>query len=135
MTKVGILRGWRVSLCVSVWGRGGGEVGDIRADIVLLRDGGGSVDVDFGEGDFSGGGVLAGEGFEDGRDDFARAAPGCVDCRGLEARRKEVGEGGVQSITTIVFLLARVESWEGVVRTTYFDMAAAVVVVMVVRRR
>jgi hypothetical protein len=81
----------------------------------------GGVDIDLAKGGFAGRGMFCGEGFEDGRDDFAGTAPGCVDCAGgLAGGWSTRGREGVQSITTTLFLEARVLSCEGVVMCVYF---------------
>jgi len=88
---------------------------EIRSNTVFCRYGLRSIYIAFYEGDFSGGGMFCGQCFEDGGDDFAGAAPSCVDLGVLVRERRRWEEGGgegvkVQSITTTEFLLASPES-------------------------
>lgn len=53
---------------------------DTRSDAVLAGDFLAGVDIAFGKRDFAGRSVFLRERLEGGRDGFAGAAPGCVDC-------------------------------------------------------
>lgn len=53
---------------------------DKRSDAVLAGDFLAGVDIAFGERDFAGRGVFLRKRLEGGRDGFAGAAPGCVNC-------------------------------------------------------
>lgn len=53
---------------------------DTRSDAVLAGDFLAGVDIAFGKRDFAGRSVFPRERLEGGRDGFAGAAPGCVDC-------------------------------------------------------